>query len=353
MPWHIMENFDIGEWAELWTNEFLKIAHNNIPQRQVKIHPKDKYFMTTEIKQLLRKRNRLWKQWTRTHSEVHYNCFSLVRKEVKQAIKLSKHALDSKNFDKMNNQQCSSKDYWHLVKKVYGNKHKSSIPTMIEDKTMLSSALEKANLFNNHFTNKAKLPEVDKLPQISDMPVTPNKLLSSVPITEEIIENIVKSLPIRKANGPDNLSNQLLKEGIPAISKSLCSLFNASLMSGQVPQIWKQANVTPVFKGKGSKQDKSNYRPISLLSNVGKLLERIVFKAVHRFCVENGLLAWRNSGYKPKDSTINQPLVITHKIYQALENGHDYCFVSLDATAAFDRVWHQGWIYKFKKLVIC
>ena len=109
-------------------------------------------------------------------------------------------------------------------------------------------------------------------------------------------------------------------------------------MSGKVPQIWKQANVTPVFKGKGSKQDKSNYRPISLLSNVGKLLERIVFKAVYRFCVENGLLTWRNSGYKPKDSTINQLLVITHKIYQALENGHDYCFVSLDATAAFDRV---------------
>ena len=106
---------------------------------------------------------------------------------------------------------------------------------MIEDKTMLSSALEKANLFNNHFINKAKLPEVDKLPEIFDMPVMPNKLLSSVPITEEIIENIVKYLPVRKANGPDNLSNQLLKEGIPAISKSLCSLFNASLTSGKVP----------------------------------------------------------------------------------------------------------------------
>ena len=133
---------------------------------------------------------------------------------------------------------------------------------------------------------------------------------------------------------------------------SLCSLFNASLTSGKVPQIWKQANVTPVFKGKGSKQDQSNYRPISLLSNVGKLLEGFVFKAVYRFCVENGLLTWRNSGYKPKDSTINQLLVITHKIYQALENEHDYCFVSLDAIAAFDRVWHQGLIYKLKKIGI-
>ena len=145
MPWHIMKNFDIDEWAELWTNEFLKIAQNNMPQRQVKIHPKDKYFMTREIKKLLRKRNRLWKQWRRTRSKVHYNCFSLVRKEVKQAIRLSKHAFDRKKFDKMNNQQCTSKDYWHLIKRVYGNKHKPSIPVMIEDKLDLAHRRTDAN----------------------------------------------------------------------------------------------------------------------------------------------------------------------------------------------------------------
>ena len=50
IPWHIMEKFDIDEWAELWTIEFLKIAQNNIPHRQVKICPKDKYFITTDIK---------------------------------------------------------------------------------------------------------------------------------------------------------------------------------------------------------------------------------------------------------------------------------------------------------------
>ena len=52
----------------------------------------------------------------------------------------------------------------------------------------------------------------------------------------------------------------------------------------------------------------------------------------------------------PKTQHINQLLVITHKIYQALENEHDYCFLSLDATAAFDRVWHQGLIHKLEKI---
>ena len=59
--------------------------------------------------------------------------------------------------------QCCSKDYWQLVKRLYGNKHNPSIPTMIEEGNAISSTLKKANLFNNHCINKAKLPEADKL----------------------------------------------------------------------------------------------------------------------------------------------------------------------------------------------
>lgn len=119
-----------------------------------------------------------------------------------------------------------------------------------------------------------------------------------------------------------------------------------------MPKCWKSANVTPVYKGKNNKQDKNNYRPISLLSNVGKILRKIVFKNLYAYCKQNKLLTWRNSGYKPKDSTINQLISITHKIYKSLEDGNDFCFVSLDATAAFDRVWHSGLIHKLRKIGI-
>ena len=146
----------------------------------------------------------------------------------------------------------------------------------------------------------------EKIGIYQDILAMSHHLLSSVTITEESTEKTVKSLHLRKANGPDILSNQLLKQSMPVMSNSLCKLFNESLPLGKVPKIWKQAIITPVSKGKGNKQDKCNYRPISLLSNVRKLLERLVFKAVYKFCVDHGLLTWRNSGYKPKDSTINQ-----------------------------------------------
>ena len=66
--------------------------------------------------------------------------------------------------------------------------------------------------------------------------------------------------------------------------------------------------------------------------------------------MSNGLLTWRNSGYKHQDSTVNQLLFMCHKIYEALADGHDVCFVSLDASAAFDRVWHDGLLHNLKNI---
>ena len=163
---------------------------------------------------------------------------------------------------------------------------------------------------------------------------------------------ILEGLNINKASGYDNISNRILKQTSKAIAKPLSELFNKSFSSGTYPDIWKRANVPPVFK-QSDKQSKTNYRPISLLPNIGKVQERVAFKHMYKFCLEHSLLTWRNSGYKPLDSSINQMILISHRIYAALEKGHDVCFVSLDASAAFDRVWHAGLIYKLKCKGIC
>ena len=65
-------------------------------------------------------------------------------------------------------------------------------------------------------------------------------------------------------------------------------------------------------------------------------------------CLDNNLLTWRNSGFKPLDSAMNQLLMVTHKIYMALEHGQDVIMVFLDISKAFDRVWHDGLVHKLK-----
>ena len=171
--------------------------------------------------------------------------------------------------------------------------------------------------------------------------------LTQIETNEEEVRKILLGLNIYKASGYDNISNRILKWTANSIANPLSNLFNQSFSHGIYPDIWKKANVSPIFK-LNDKQDKNNYRPISLLPNLGKIQERVAFKHIYSFCMEHNILIWRNSGYKPLDSSINQMIFITHQIYKALENGDDVCFVSLDASAAFDRVWQKGLLYKLR-----
>ena len=93
---------------------------------------------------------------------------------------------------------------------------------------------------------------------------------------------------------------------------------------------------------------KKNYRPISLLPICGKILEKIVFDQVYSFLNANNLLTKKQSGFRPGDSTIYQLLSITSTIYESFENFDETRAVFLDISKAFDKVWHEGLIFKLK-----
>jgi hypothetical protein len=124
-------------------------------------------------------------------------------------------------------------------------------------------------------------------------------------------------------------------------------LINKSFELSKVPKIWKEANVCPIFK-KNDRTLIANYRPISLLSCVGKIQERIIYRQLYKYLMANNLLTWKNSGFKELDSAINQLLFITNNIHKALEAGKEVCMVFLDVSKAFDRVWHSGVLNKLR-----
>jgi hypothetical protein len=97
----------------------------------------------------------------------------------------------------------------------------------------------------------------------------------------------------------------------------------------------------------------SNYRPIALWSTISKIFEKVIYKSLYEFCVLHNLLISENSGFKKNDSTINQLIAITHKIYKAIDSGHDVCAIFLDVSKAFDKVWHEGLIFWLKQIGIC
>ena len=114
--------------------------------------------------------------------------------------------------------------------------------------------------------------------------------------------------------------------------------------------MWKLANVTPICK-KGDKQLIKNYRPISLLPICGKILEKVIFNNLYSYLHTNNLITKNQSGFHPGDSTTNQLLYLLDEIHQAFDSPKslEVRTFFLDISKAFDKVWHDGLIFKLEQ----
>ncbi len=146
---------------------------------------------------------------------------------------------------------------------------------------------------------------------------------------------------INKASGPDEISHKMLKETSKTICLPLSIVFNRSIQEASYPNCWKKANVMPLFK-KGNRDMPANYRPISLISCVGKVMERVVFKHVYNHLIANNLIYKNQSGFLPGHSTVFQLIDIYNQICKAFDDRKSTCIVFCDISKAFDRVWHRA-----------
>ena len=135
-----------------------------------------------------------------------------------------------------------------------------------------------------------------------------------------------------------------------SVGMPLKMIFENILVTSLYPDSWKLANVTPIYK-KGDKQSTNNYRPISLLPNCGKTFENIIFNNRYSYLNANNLITKNQSGFRPGDSTTNQLLFLVDEIHQAFEDTKslEVRAVFLDISKAFDKVWHDGLIFKLKQ----
>ena len=111
-----------------------------------------------------------------------------------------------------------------------------------------------------------------------------------------------------------------------------------------IPCKWKKANVVPIYK-----KTLKNYRPVSLLPIWSKIFERLLYNEMFDFFIDKDLISANQSGFKLGDSYINQLLSITHNIYKSFDDGFEVRGVFLDISKAFDKVWHDGFIFKLQE----
>ena len=116
--------------------------------------------------------------------------------------------------------------------------------------------------------------------------------------TTHDVSDQLKCLDTSKSLGPDLISPHFLKEGADILAEPLCKIINNSLSQKAVPTDWKRANVIPIHK-KGKRDLIENYRPVSLLSTVSKVMERTIFKYLYNYFKDNFIISQFQSGFLP------------------------------------------------------
>ena len=198
---------------------------------------------------------------------------------------------------------------------------------------------------NNFFRDQTLLN--DQNARIPNNACYINSFLSNLVITPPEVESVLKSLPLGKAVGSDDVNIRILREIAHELSYPLCFLINQSLRLGIYPDTWKDALVCPIFKG-GDPASVTNYRPISLLSCLEKVPEHIIFNHLYNHLHDNGVLTPLQSGFIPGDSTTNQLTFLYNTFCQALDSGKEIRVVFCDVSKAFDRVWNKGLLCKLR-----
>ena len=344
--WTAIQHNNIDIYANQVTDLILNTAKTFIPNKNVIVRKTDPPWLTAKIKKMMRKRKRLYDKFKQSKTDSNMVKYKRYRNKVTNEIRKSKKSVTDKLSNKLLDSKLQPKDYWRTLKQFIKPHQSSSIPPLNANGTILDDDSDKANFLNDYFTKQTSLDDSH-----ASLPATPlenTSTLNSLNITQAEVHETLMSLNVGKAVGPDTISNRLLQELALPLSAPLCNLFNFSLRTGQVPSSWKEAHVTPIHK-KNDPSDVSNYRPISLLNTMGKVLEKIVHKHVFNYFRDNNILTALQSGFVPGDSTVNQLLDLYNTFCKSLDDSKEVRAVFCDISKAFDRVWHRGLLYKLRR----
>ncbi|KAF1468861.1 hypothetical protein FQV17_0013719, partial [Megadyptes antipodes antipodes] len=235
--------------------------------------------------------------------------------------------------------------------------NKKSFYTYIDDKKRAKETLhplldaggdivtedeEKAEVLNacfaSVFNRQTSYPQGTRPPELEDRDGEQDERPI---IQEEAVNDLLCHLDAHKSMGPDGIHPRVLRELAEELAKPLSIIYQQSWLTGEVPDDWRLASVTPIYR-KGRKEDPGNYRPVSLTSVPGKVMERFILRALTRHERDNqGIRPSQHHGFMRGRSCLTNLISFYDKVTRLVDEGKAVDVVYLDLSKAFDTVSHS------------
>ena len=235
---------------------------------------------------------------------------------------------------------------WGVIREVINRTHKDNLPDyiLVDDKKVTNKA-SITNYFNEYFSQigslmAARIPSDTDNDFLNYLKKPINTTFKFQLIDETCIKNIIEQLHTKSSSGYDEISTKLLKLIKPTILKPLTLIINQSLTTGIFPDKLKIAKITPVYK-KENIHYIENYRPISIMPSISKVLERVVYDQLYTYFTTNNYLSENQYGFRKLHSTELATIELTDRINLELDKGNSPLAIFLDMSKAFDTLNHN------------
>ena len=333
--------------------KFLNVINKHAPYKEITrkdMKWRSKPWITRGIQKSIKEKASCYKKYIKTRKRFWNDRCNYYRKMIKNRTFLSKKKYYENDFA-VNSR--NAKRVWKGINELLRNTKKGNDADIFlnENGNIITDNKRVANLFNDFFTNVAEeLLKTIENPNTKYQDYLKNPNAHSVFLKEVDfgeVNGILSNLNIQKAGDIYGINNKLIKIGRNEISKNLVDIFNASFRLGQFPDKLKVSMIIPIHKGE-SKNLSGNYRPVSLLPIIGKILEKIMHSRLYHFFDTMGIITKNQYGFQKNKSTEDALLELHTKIINAYENKKVACGIFLDFAKAFDTVNHKILLHKLE-----
>ena len=342
-------------WDHFKTS-FVSVADKHAPIIQKRVRGVDVCpWLNKSIKVIMRRRDFLLKKARKTKNSEDWTNYRSCRNKVTDSIRKAKASYNHRLIKECGNDH---KAFWKTMKRILPGE-KSAVSTKINTgHSIIADKRLIANAFNKFFVGTASrlLEKLPSLPSFSTVPQDVNSgpelqrtAFKFEDVSEDFVKNQLRGLKAGKAVGLDKIPARLLIDAADIVVRPLTDIINCSLRSGTVPLDLKSARVIPLFK-KGKMDDMDNYRPISILPTVSKLLERAVHTQFYQYLREHNILSPYQCGFRKCHSTEFAALSFADTVRRNMDQGMLTGAVFIDFRKAFDTVNHDLLIQKLSSL---